>query len=239
MIDDISIKSQVKDHATRSIYDYIRDHGEAGALSERTLMSVFGRGRLFIHKRVKHLKNIGLIKRISLHGERGRFLGSKLIITKTGAVMKNDDHESGKNNVVNFSRLGESVMLSVVQDEHELEKVMYDDPGQCRKAIFFKKECLNDKKCFELYQRLPKSFRDDKSFDDVRKECVSHYGSKTTPLLVCAQRFLTWIKRELNHCLAQDSTGSKLTVFGSKTFYDRYKNNLDHDDTSWTSDLGL
>lgn len=236
MIDYCSLKSQIKDEETYNIYCYLLKNSDVFKVSEKTLMSVFGRGKLFINKRLKELKRLGLVKRIALRGTRGRFLGSQLITINPGVQIMQDETPQKPNNVIMFKRLHGDTSLSVVEDENELEKVMYPDAEQCRKAIYFKKKCLSDPKCLAMYERLPQSIKDDTSFNDIREECVTHYGgNKIHPLLVSPQRFLEWIKRKLSYA---DSNSSNETVLGNgANYYSKYYKDIDWNKKGWIDDI--
>lgn len=236
MINNNLIESQIKDKETYNIYCYLCEQDNNVKVSEKILMSVFGRGKLFISKQIKNLKRLGLLNRIAIRGKQGKFIGSQLVVIKPGNKnMINEEKTLKPNNVILFKNIHSELSLRI-EDDNSLERVMYDDINQFNKAIFFKKECLKDKKCYEMYKRLPNDIKDDKSFDDIRKECVSHYGSKIIPLLVCPQRFLTWIKREINF---NTNKNNNLKLLGNGTYYSKYSTNLNHNDKSWFDDIGI
>ena len=83
----------------------------------------------------------------------------------------------------------------VDEKEYNLEKALFSNPEQKRKAIFFREQCRQDAKVKSLYESL-RAKGLDKSFEDVVDECVSYYGSKENPELINPQRLLNWLNRE-------------------------------------------
>lgn len=77
-------------------------------------------------------------------------------------------------------------------DEFFLEKTLYLDSEQQRKAIVMRNLCLNDEKAKTKHASL----NTDKTFSEVIDECVSHYATQQTPQLVSPQRLQSWLNRE-------------------------------------------
>lgn len=77
-------------------------------------------------------------------------------------------------------------------DNFSLEKTLYLDSEQQRKAIAFREMCLRDAKARGKHSVL----NTDKTFEEVLDECISHYASQQVPQLVSPQRLQSWINRE-------------------------------------------
>lgn len=78
------------------------------------------------------------------------------------------------------------------REEFFLEKTLYSDSEQQRKAIAFRDMCLVDEKAIKLHAEL----KSDKTFVETLDECISHYATQQVPQLVSPQRLQSWIKRE-------------------------------------------
>ena len=81
--------------------------------------------------------------------------------------------------------------------EAGIEQNLYLESEQQRKAVFFRKECFKNNKCRDLYELLPEDTKNDKSFEDVYEECLSHYATESPPRLISPQRLISWIKRDI------------------------------------------
>lgn len=81
----------------------------------------------------------------------------------------------------------------------KLEKNLYIESEQQRKACLLRQQCINNAKCMEKYDALPKEIKSDKSFIDILDECVTHYATQQKPQLVSPQRLVSWINREIKH----------------------------------------
>lgn len=77
-------------------------------------------------------------------------------------------------------------------DEFVLEKTLYLDSEQQRKAIAFRGMCIKDEKAKSKHQSL----KTDKTYTEMLDECISHYATQLEPQLVSPQRFQSWIARE-------------------------------------------
>jgi DNA-binding MarR family transcriptional regulator len=84
-------------------------------------------------------------------------------------------------------------------EDCELEKTLYSDSEQQRKACMLRKDCMENQKCKDKYEQLPCEAKEDKSFTDVLDECVTHYATQQQPKLVSPQRLISWINRDIKY----------------------------------------
>lgn len=97
------------------------------------------------------------------------------------------------------------------QEQFFLEKNLFSDSEQQRKAIVMRELCLSDAKAKAKYFSL----ETDKTFIEVLDECVSHYATLQSPLLVSPQRLQSWINRDIRFQKKQNMT-SPLSKYPTK-----------------------
>lgn len=103
------------------------------------------------------------------------------------------------------------IINSLSQEEFDLEQNLYTESEQQQKARLLRKQCLIDKKCQTKYEQLSPDTKTDKSFVDVLNECISHYATQSKPQLVCPQRLISWINRELRYTKTKVSNKESTT----------------------------
>lgn len=88
-----------------------------------------------------------------------------------------------------------SLNTHIEENDFFLEKTLFIDSEQQRKAIELRKLCVSNKKAKTKHDELVAKGCD-KTFIEVIDECVSHYATQQIPQLVNPQRLLTWLNRE-------------------------------------------
>lgn len=131
---------------------------------------------------------------------------SEFTSTKNGTGSKNGTGTSTKNgtgdqsqNWDTESKRGNLKEETNTHTHSAIENNLYSDEEQLRKALFLRQQCIDDPKCQEAYNQLPKETRDEKTFAEIHEECVSHYATLLEPRMVSPQRLTGWIRREIRY----------------------------------------
>lgn len=82
---------------------------------------------------------------------------------------------------------------------HSVECDLFLDSEMQRKALMLRAKTEKHEKCHELYNQLPEEVRQEKTFEDVHDECVTHYATQKQPQMVSPQRLMSWIKRDIKY----------------------------------------
>lgn len=215
----------IKDPATLGIYVYLASKPEDWTISETNLKNRFDKGRDFIRARLSELKQIGLMKTHPIKDDRGRIIRWETILYSEVQdvpfqVPNHDLHitenpESGKSrHLVNPPTTKErSIKIKDINNHTHsgIECDLFLESEQQRKALMLRAKTVKNEKCKELYEQLPLEVKQDKTFEDMHDECVTHYATQAAPQLVSPQRLISWIKREIKYHAAQQDKIDKRT----------------------------
>jgi len=82
---------------------------------------------------------------------------------------------------------------------HSVECDLFLESEMQRKALVLRASTEKNEKCHELYEQLPDDIKQEKTFQDVHDECVTHYATQQPPQMVSPQRLMSWIKRDIQY----------------------------------------
>jgi hypothetical protein len=225
----------VKDPATLGIYVYLASKPEDWTISETNLQRRFGKGRDFIRARLSELKHIGLLKTHAIKDEKGRVTrwetvlyneiqntafqegGSNVQITENPHSGKTSDLENPPT-----TKERDLKKKDINDHTHSVECDLFLEAEQQRKALMLRAKTVKHEKCRELYEQLPQEVKQEKTFEDVHDECVTHYATQTEPQMVSPQRLISWIKRDIKYHTAQASQPAKHQKSGDS--FNQYMN---------------
>ena len=209
----------IKDPSTLGVYVYLASKPDDWEISETNLKNRFGKGRDYIRTRLSELKRIGLLKTIAIRDTKGRVTRWETVlyneVQKPGIQSSgNKDIQNPENPPSGKTRHLENPpttnkRIKKIKDinnhTHSVECDLFLDSEKQRKALMLRAKAVKHEKCRELYERLPKEIKEDKSFEDVHDECVIHYATQSSPQMVSPQRLMTWIKRDIAYAKLQES----------------------------------
>lgn len=206
----------ITDPAALGIYLYLASKPDDWQISETNLKNRFNRGGDFIRVRLAELKRLGLLKSVAIKNAKGQVTRWETVLyneiqpveTKT-TDRKNHNTEnppSGENTHVvdpHITNKGSKQKKDINNLSHSVECDLFLEVEQQRKALMLRDKTVKHEKCKELYEKLPQEVKNDKSFEDVHDECVTHYATQTEPQMVSPQRLMSWIKREIKYHVIQ------------------------------------
>lgn len=207
----------IKDPATLGVYVYLTSKPDDWEISETNLMNRFGKCRDFIRARMADLRNLGLLESVAVKSDKGKILywekvlheevQAHLIKPEDGktTVLENQDTGKTRSMVKPPTTNKRDQQKKEFTHTHSVEMDLFLDSEQQRKALALRASTENDQKCKHLYEQLPQDVKDDKTFEDVHNECVSHYATQTPPQMVSPQRLVSWIKREIKYHAQQQA----------------------------------
>jgi len=206
----------IKDPATLGVYVYLASKPEDWTISETNLQNRFGKGRDFIRARLAELKHIGLLKTHAIRDNKGRVTRWETVLYNEiqntgfqecgGAVQITENPHSGKpSDLENPPTTKERDIQKKETNNHthSVECDLFLEPEMQRKALMLRAKTEKHEKCHELYNQLPQEIKDEKSFEDVHDECVTHYATQQKAQMVSPQRLMSWIKRDIKYHTTQ------------------------------------
>jgi len=162
------------------------------------------------------LKKIGLLQSVAYKNEKGQVTRWETVLYNEPQPIKKDASEGKNHNVENpasgkptheekppTTNKGSLQRKDINNLSHSVECDLFLEVEQQRKALMLRDKTVKHEKCKELYEQLPQEVKDDKSFEDVHDECVTHYATQTEPQMVSPQRLMSWIKREIKYHASQ------------------------------------
>jgi hypothetical protein len=243
----------IRDPASLGIYLYLASKPDDWEISETNLKNRFNKGGDFIRARMAELKKIGLLKSVAIKNEKGQVTRWETILYNEPQTIKNE-LISGKNQNVENPVPGKNTMVEKPHITNKRSKQNKDinnhthssvecdlflEVEQQRKALMLRAKTENNEKCIELYEQLPQEVKEDKTFNDIHDECVTHYATQPEPQMVSPQRLISWIKRDIKYhenqkhsSKPQGKSGDALSRVANKYLnqgetYDQHGNTID------------
>jgi hypothetical protein len=209
----------IKDPASLGIYLYLTSKPDNWEISETNLKNRFGKGRDYIRARLADLKRTGLLKSVAVKNTRGQIVRWETILYNEIQITENPTtgHEihttenptSGKpSDQVDPPTTNKRIkeIKDINNHTHSVECDLFLEAESQRKALMLRAKTVKHEKCHELYEQLPQEVKDDKSFEDIHDECVTHYATQTEPQMVSPQRLMSWIKRDIKYHATQKAS---------------------------------
>ena len=206
----------IKDPGTLGVYVYLASKSENWNISETNLQNRFGKGRDYIRARLAELKHVGLLKTHAIKDNLGRIIRWETVLynevqitdcqEKPPKVQITENPHSGKpSDLENPPTTKERDLKKkeINNHTHSVECDLFLESESQRKALMLRAKTVKHEKCKELYEQLPQEVKDDKSFEDIHDECVTHYATQTEPQMVSPQRLMSWIKRDIKYHASQ------------------------------------
>lgn len=206
----------IKDPASLGIYLYLTSKPDDWEISETNLKNRFGKGRDFIRARLSDLKKIGLLKSVAVKNTRGQVCRWETILYTE--VQNTENKECGVHNQIPenppsgetsdqadppTTNKGSLQKKDINNHTHSVEHDLFLESEQQRKALMLRAKTVKHEKCHELYEQLPIDVKNDKSFEEIHDECVTHYATQAEPQMVSPQRLMSWIKRDIKYHASQ------------------------------------
>lgn len=205
----------IQNPGTLGVYVYLASKPEDWDISETNLQNRFNKGRDYIRARLVDLKNIGLLKTRSIKDDKGRIIRWETVLynevqdtdfQETGAVHITENPHSGKpRHLENPPTTKERYIKKkdINNHTHSVECDLFLESEQQRKSLMLRGKTTKNIKCRELYDKLPLEVKNEKSFEDIHDECVTHYATQKEPQMVSPQRLMSWIQRDIKYHLIQ------------------------------------
>lgn len=206
----------ITDPASLGIYLYLASKPDDWEISVTNLKNRFGKGGDFIRSRMADLKKIGLLKSVAIKDDKGRVIRWETILynevqpdIKAQSTSKTHNVEnppSGNDTMVEKPHTTNKRDLQkkeINNHTHSVECDLFLESEMQRKALMLRAKTVKHEKCHELYEQLPQEVKDDKSFEDIHDECVTHYATQPEPQMVSPQRLMSWIKRDIKYHATQ------------------------------------
>lgn len=211
----------IADPAALGIYIYLASKPDNWEISVTNLKNRFNKGGDFIRFRLAELKRIGLLKSVAIKDEKGKIIRWETVLYNEPQTINSTPEEvetqkvenppSGESTYVEKPHITNKRDLKIKDinnHTHSVECDLFLDEEQKRKALILRAKTIKHEKCHELYEQLPKEVKEDKSFEDIHDECITHYATQSDPQMVSPQRLMSWIKREIKYNAQQQNSPS-------------------------------
>ena len=212
----------ITDPASLGIYLYLASKPDDWEISPTNLKNRFKKGGDFIKARLAELKKIGLLEAVSIKNEKGQVVRWETVLyteiphtpptPRNSKNQKMENPPSGEDTMVEkppTTNKGSLQRKDINNHTHSVECDLFLEVEQQRKALMLRDKTVKHEKCKELYEQLPQEVKDDKSFEDIHDECVTHYATQPEPQMVSPQRLMSWIKRDIKYHANQPKQAAK------------------------------
>ena len=207
------------------IWIYLQSMPPTWEPNKYQIMDHFDISEATYKRHMAYLSRCGLVEYRQPRGDKGRMLAGKLIVLNGSKFNENGDKyrgiifdtadepalalvsdrsiispvcggTGGTANELHINTITSINAISHTKGDFFLEKNLFLDSEQQRKAILLREQCLADVKCLERYEKLKTEQPMEKTFIEILDECVTHYATEECPRLVSPGRLLSWLNRE-------------------------------------------
>ena len=202
----------ISDPAALGIYLYLSSKPDNWEISPTNLKNRFKKGGDFIRFRMAELKKLGLLKSVAIKNDKGQVIRWETVLYNEPQSLDTKPKDEKNHNVENPPSGNDTHVVDpyitnkrvlkikdINNHTHSVECDLFLESEMQRKALLLRRKTEKHDKCHELYEQLPQEVKNDKSFEDIHDECVTHYATQSEPQMVSPQRLMSWIKRDINY----------------------------------------